>query len=268
MDVLLRDAAGAAPALQSEARRREPCATGRAAWRGVRRRRAATVGAARPAAGAAGCRATAAVADLVQIAEHSPTLTSSPSWRVMLRDDTGALGADLEVDLLGLELDQRLAQLDAVALLLQPVRDARFDDRLAEFRDDDVGHRCADPDSDLLRKNHATTPATASDSRGRTPARRAPSDSAGASATIPPTGSSCARGRCSEAGSDRRSAPRAAAARIPTRPCSPALPAPRHFAQRRIAGRGPRASATLRERIQLLDAADRDVLAVRARARW
>ena len=50
------------------------------------------------------------------------------------------LGADLEVDLLGLELDERLADLDPVAFLLQPPRDARFDDRFSELGDDDVGH--------------------------------------------------------------------------------------------------------------------------------
>ena len=51
------------------------------------------------------------------------------------------LGADLEVDLLGLELDDGLAGGDGLALALQPARDARFDDRLTELGNDDVdGH--------------------------------------------------------------------------------------------------------------------------------
>ena len=55
-------------------------------------------------------------------------------------DDAALLGADLEVDLLGFELDERVADLDAIAFLLQPPRDARLDDRFSELRDDDVGH--------------------------------------------------------------------------------------------------------------------------------
>ena len=55
-------------------------------------------------------------------------------------DHAAALGVHLEVDLLGFELDDRLADLDAVALLLQPARDARLDDRFTEFRNDDIGH--------------------------------------------------------------------------------------------------------------------------------
>jgi hypothetical protein len=45
--------------------------------------------------------------------------------------DSGPLGRDLDVDLLGLELDQRLAGRDLVALALQPRPDRRLDDRLA-----------------------------------------------------------------------------------------------------------------------------------------
>ncbi len=58
----------------------------------------------------------------------------------MLVMHAAVIGADLEVDLLGLELDDRLAGLDAVAFLLQPARDARLDDRFTELRNDDVGH--------------------------------------------------------------------------------------------------------------------------------
>ena len=60
----------------------------------------------------------------------------------MLATTPAALGADLEVDLFRLELDDRLTHLDAIAFLLEPPRDARFDDRLAQLRNDDVRHDC------------------------------------------------------------------------------------------------------------------------------
>jgi hypothetical protein len=55
-------------------------------------------------------------------------------------EDSGAVGAHFEVDLLGLELHQRVADRHAVARLLQPLRDARLDHRLTEFRNHNV--RC------------------------------------------------------------------------------------------------------------------------------
>mgnify|MGYP003403238193 CR=1 FL=1 len=54
------------------------------------------------------------------------------------REDAGALGVDLEVDLVGLELHQRAAGGDRVACLLQPPRDARLDDGLTKLGDEDV----------------------------------------------------------------------------------------------------------------------------------
>ncbi len=54
-------------------------------------------------------------------------------------EDAGAIGADFEIDLLGLELDERIAGVDRVALLLQPLRDARFDDGFAELGNNDIG---------------------------------------------------------------------------------------------------------------------------------
>jgi hypothetical protein len=53
---------------------------------------------------------------------------------------TGPIGADLEVDLLGFELDERVAGGDAVTRLLQPLCDAGFDYRLAQLRNNDVSH--------------------------------------------------------------------------------------------------------------------------------
>ena len=52
--------------------------------------------------------------------------------------DAGLGRGDLEVDLVGLELDQRIADRDGVPFLAQPLRDARVDDRFADFRNDDV----------------------------------------------------------------------------------------------------------------------------------
>ena len=49
-------------------------------------------------------------------------------------------GADFQVDLFRLELDNRFAGLDAVTFLLQPARHARLDHRLSELRYDDVRH--------------------------------------------------------------------------------------------------------------------------------
>src|SRR5690606_32990680 len=53
-------------------------------------------------------------------------------------EHAGALGADLEVDLVGLELDQRLAGGDGLSFLFQPARDARLDDGFTKLRDDDI----------------------------------------------------------------------------------------------------------------------------------
>ena len=58
-------------------------------------------------------------------------------------DDAAFLCADLEIDLLSLELDDRLADFDAVSGLLQPPRDARLDDRFTKLWDDDVRHGSA-----------------------------------------------------------------------------------------------------------------------------
>ena len=60
--------------------------------------------------------------------------------KCVIGEDAAFVRVDLEVDFLGFELDQRLAELHAVAFLLEPPRDARFNDRLTKFRDNDVGH--------------------------------------------------------------------------------------------------------------------------------
>ena len=46
--------------------------------------------------------------------------------------------ADLDVDLVGLELDERIASRDGVALLAQPFGHTRVDDGLTDFGDDNV----------------------------------------------------------------------------------------------------------------------------------
>jgi hypothetical protein len=48
------------------------------------------------------------------------------------RQDTVFLGGDVEVDLVGLQLDQAVTASDSVALLLQPGSDDRVDERLAQ----------------------------------------------------------------------------------------------------------------------------------------
>ena len=52
----------------------------------------------------------------------------------------GVVGAYFDIDLVRLELDYRLAGLDAVAFFLEPARHARFDDRFTQLWNDDVGH--------------------------------------------------------------------------------------------------------------------------------
>ena len=56
------------------------------------------------------------------------------------RQHARLIGADLEIDLVGLELHHRLARRDRIANLLQPPRDAGFDDGLTELGDEDVRH--------------------------------------------------------------------------------------------------------------------------------
>ena len=71
----------------------------------------------------------------------SPTFTSSPSLRLMRLRTPALRRADLDVDLVGLELDQRIAGSDDIALLPQPLRHAGVDDGLSDFGNDDVyGH--------------------------------------------------------------------------------------------------------------------------------
>src|SRR5690606_9432154 len=47
-------------------------------------------------------------------------------------------GGDLDVDLVGLEFDEGVTRLNGVALVLEPARYARVDDRLTHFRNNDV----------------------------------------------------------------------------------------------------------------------------------
>jgi hypothetical protein len=56
------------------------------------------------------------------------------------RDDATPFGIDFEVDLFRLQLHERLTNLDAVAFLLEPLRNTSFHDRFAERWNDDVGH--------------------------------------------------------------------------------------------------------------------------------
>ena len=57
-----------------------------------------------------------------------------------LLEDARGRRRDLGVHLVGRDLEQRLVALDAVADVLQPLRDRALGDRLAHLRHDDVGH--------------------------------------------------------------------------------------------------------------------------------
>jgi hypothetical protein len=54
----------------------------------------------------------------------------------------GAIRAHFEIDLLGLELDERFTGGDLIAFVLQPFRDAGFDNRFTELGDNDVSRHC------------------------------------------------------------------------------------------------------------------------------
>ena len=50
---------------------------------------------------------------------------------------------NLEIDFVGLELDERIAGRDRLAFLAQPLGDTGIDDGFTDFGNDDVcGHRC------------------------------------------------------------------------------------------------------------------------------
>ena len=56
-------------------------------------------------------------------------------------DNAGAVGTDFEIDFFRFELDQRIAGRHLIALLLQPLGDAGFDDGFSELGDNDIsGH--------------------------------------------------------------------------------------------------------------------------------
>src|SRR5690606_28582866 len=77
---------------------------------------------------------------------NSPQHVANLHVRPVLVDDgreyAGLGRRDFDVDLVGLELDERLADRHGITFLLEPLRDAGVDDRLAHFGDDNVGgHR-------------------------------------------------------------------------------------------------------------------------------
>ena len=102
----------------------------------------------------------AAAAPASTTAEHVADLHVGPFRVLDRRQHAGLLGADFEVDLLGLELDDGLAGGDGLALALQPARDARFDDRFTELGNDDVDGHGALYASDLERRLRAQRAST------------------------------------------------------------------------------------------------------------
>ena len=78
---------------------------------------------------------------LVDAAQHLANLHVVAVLAADAAEDAGLRRADLDVDLVGLELDQRIAGGDDIALLAQPLRHAGIDDGLSDFGNDDVyGH--------------------------------------------------------------------------------------------------------------------------------
>ena len=68
----------------------------------------------------------------------SPTLTSSPSCARCPAQHAGLRSADLEIDLVGLELHERVTGGDHVSFVSQPFRDPGVDDGLSDLRHDDI----------------------------------------------------------------------------------------------------------------------------------
>ena len=183
----------------------------------------------RPAAARRGAAARASSID----AQHFADLHVLAFLRAsMLREHAGLRRADFEVDLVGLELDERLAGRDAVALLLQPRATRASTTDSPSFGNDDVRrHRCSALRPVLARAGLSTTLAIG---RRVCRARSACSTSAlliELRATPPslPTGSRCAAADVAQRTAAADQLLEHAGARTPTRPCSPALPAPRRL---------------------------------------
>ena len=77
---------------------------------------------------------------LIDLGEHIVDLHDVAFGVRALRQHAGGHRGNLDGDLVGLQLDERVAGRDRVALLLQPARDRRFDDRFTERRNFDGGH--------------------------------------------------------------------------------------------------------------------------------
>ena len=110
----------------------------RAAFARRRLRRLGRAPAPPASAGAPSALACAARRRLVDDPEHFADLHVLAVLAVDAAQHAGLRRADLEVDLVGLELDERIAGGDGVAFLPQPLGDARVDDGLTDFGHDDV----------------------------------------------------------------------------------------------------------------------------------
>ena len=191
-----------------------------ACWRGRRRW---------PALGCAGAAGVAAAAGAgLEHRQHFADLHVGAFLMLDLVEHAGVLGADFEIDLLGLELDERLAGGDRVALLLQPARDARFDDRFTELGNDDVdGHGILLTTGCIDAARLRGSARLDGHRSARTPARRSRADGSRAARRR-----AFRRARVARAADVAQRQPIAGErfelgrGRSPTRPCSPALPAP------------------------------------------
>ena len=68
-----------------------------------------------------------------------PISTVSPSWTRIFDERAGDRRRDLGVDLVRRDLDERLVDLDGVALFLEPGEDRPLDDGLPHLRHLDLG---------------------------------------------------------------------------------------------------------------------------------
>ena len=75
---------------------------------------------------------------LVDDAQHLADLDVLALLALDPAQHPGLRRADLEIDLVGLELDERIAGGDGLPFLAQPLGDAGIDDRFTDFGYDDV----------------------------------------------------------------------------------------------------------------------------------
>jgi len=84
-------------------------------------------------------RLRGAIRSFFQHRENLANLHVRPFLVLDGRQDARPIGAHFQIDLFRFEFHKWIAGINAVALLLQPLGNARFDNGFAQLRDDDVG---------------------------------------------------------------------------------------------------------------------------------